>query len=40
MKRVSFFSVLRYNSRRDIGGDLLWQNVNANCTNTKINRFF
>jgi len=28
MKRVSFFSVLRYNSRRDIGGDLLWQNVN------------
>ena len=28
MKRVSFFGVLRYNSRRDIGGDLLWQNVN------------
>ena len=27
MKRVSFFSVLRYNSRRDIGGDLLWQNA-------------
>ena len=25
MKRVSFFSVLRYNSRRDIGGELLMQ---------------